>query len=246
MNRYVHILPLSLPALVAIALAATASVSSADVEFDDAEFFIEINATDGDAGVQVMLDGEGWNSLEIIDPDGKTILELTADEDESIGTQGLTEFFFESAEPSFDDQTLAELLALFPEGEYEFEGLTTEGNPISGTAEFTHDIPAAPEPVVQIEDEDEVKISWDPVTFVMLGGSTFAGLWEIYQTANRVGMSNLYGITRHHLLERIREVVMFSFCLLIFVRQAIIQGAVIGHGPSLGVDYKYFTRTYEA
>ena len=133
------------------------------LEFEDAEFFIEVNGTDGDAGVQLKLDGVGWNALEIIDPNAATILDLVADENESIGLQGLTEFFFESAEPSFDDQTLAELLALFPEGEYEFEGVTTEGDPISATAEFTHNIPAVPEPTVLVEDDDEVTIRFDPV-----------------------------------------------------------------------------------
>lgn len=135
----------------------------AQVEFDDAEFFIEINGTDGDAGVQLKLDGEGWNSLEMTNPIGGILLELQADENESIGFQGLTEFFFESAEPSFDDQTLAELFALFPEGEYEFEGTTTEGETIIATAEFTHNIPAIPEPEVIVFDDNGVQITWEMV-----------------------------------------------------------------------------------
>ena len=134
------------------------------VEYDDAEFFIEINATDGDAGVQLMLDGEGWNELEMTDPFDNVILEVQASDGPggSVGVQGLTEFFFESAEPSFDDQTLQELLDLFPEGEYEFVGVTTEGEEICGTAEFTHNIPAVPVPEVCVDD-DEVEICWDEV-----------------------------------------------------------------------------------
>ncbi len=152
-------------ALATISCAAFAhdsfvSQAIAQVEFDDAEFFIEINGTDGDAGVQLKLDGEGWNSLEMTNPIGGILLELDADESGSIGLQGLTEFFFESAEPSFDDQTLAELFALFPEGEYEFEGMTTEGEMIVATAEFTHNIPAIPEPEVIVYDDGGVEITW--------------------------------------------------------------------------------------
>jgi len=137
--------------------------ATAQVEFDDAEFFIEINGTDGDAGVQLELDGEGWNSLQMTNPIGGVFLEVNADENGSIGLQGLTEFFFESAEPSFDDQTLAELFALFPEGEYSFEGTTTEGETIVATAEFTHNIPAIPETEVIVFGDDGVQITWIPV-----------------------------------------------------------------------------------
>ena len=36
--------------------------------------------------------------------------------------QGLTEFFFESAEPTFDELEPADFFKRFPEGEYEIEG----------------------------------------------------------------------------------------------------------------------------
>ena len=104
------------------------------VEYADAEFFIEINASAGDAGVQLMLDGTGWNELEMTDPLDNVILDVSAADGPggSLGVQGLTEFFFESAEPSFEDQTLQALLGLFPEGDYELVGLTTEGEEICG------------------------------------------------------------------------------------------------------------------
>lgn len=152
-----------LKTLATIGFGAFMDQAVAQVEFDDAEFFIEINGTDGDAGVQLKLDGEGWNNLEMTNPLGGILLEVVADENGSIGLQGLTEFFFESAEPSFDVQTLAELFALFPEGEYEFEGTTTEGETIVATAEFTHNIPAIPEPEVIVFDNGDVLITWIPV-----------------------------------------------------------------------------------
>ena len=40
------------------------------VEFSDARLKVEINATDGDAGLQIFLDGEAWNEVELVDPDG--------------------------------------------------------------------------------------------------------------------------------------------------------------------------------
>jgi hypothetical protein len=147
-----------------------AGESQCDAEFDDAEFFIEVNGTDGDAGVQLNLDGEGWNELRMIDPNGVVILEVDAAAGGGIGAQGLTELFFESAEPSFDEQTLQEMFDLFPEGEYTFAGVTTEGQSICATAEFTHNVPAIPEPEVEVEvecdgdeREIEVEICWEAV-----------------------------------------------------------------------------------
>ena len=81
------------------------------IEFSDAAIRIEINDTDGDAGIQMFVDGEPWKTLKVVCPDGKRVLEVKAKG--SVRQQGLTELFFESAEPSFEDQTLEELKDLF-------------------------------------------------------------------------------------------------------------------------------------
>jgi len=52
---------------------------------------------------------------------------------------GLTELRCESEEPS-----LAEVLAEFPAGEYEFEGTTVDGEALDGSAVLSHDLPPAP------------------------------------------------------------------------------------------------------
>ena len=169
MMRHMRMLPVFLLAGVALVLAAAALVScSSDansqviqIPFDDAELFIEINSTDGDAGIQVFVDGEGWERLVIKDPSGKQLLVINGTT--SVKAQGLTELFFESAEPSFDEQTLGELLALFPEGEYEFEGVTTEGDQLVATAELTHDLPAGPQIVGVAVNGNNVVISWELV-----------------------------------------------------------------------------------
>ena len=61
-----------------------------------------------------------------------------------LGLQGLTELFFESAEPNFDDLSAAEFFARFPEGEYEIEGLTLAGQSLESVSGFTHVMPAPP------------------------------------------------------------------------------------------------------
>ena len=133
-----------------------------DLPFADLDFFVEINSTDGDAGVQLLLDGEGWKRLEIENPNGRRLLKVKAKG--SIGKQGLTEFFFESAEPSFEDQTLEDFLSLFPEGGYSFEGVTTEREEICGIALLTHDLPAGPEIDASLDGDGDLVISWTGVT----------------------------------------------------------------------------------
>ena len=91
--------------------------------------------------------------------------------------QGLTELFFESAEPSFDELLPAKFFRRFPEGEYEIEGMTLEGEELESTVMLSHVMPAPPGNVqVSGIDASEgcdgdilavsepVVISWDPVT----------------------------------------------------------------------------------
>ncbi len=136
------------------------------IQLDEAEIRIELNATDLDAGIQIFLDGEGWDRMIGTDPDGNTILDISAIG--SIGIQGITELFFESAEPSLDEQPLEELFELFPEGIYRFEGTTTEGDVLKGKARLTHALPDGPELVLPEEDDDAVDpdntvIEWELV-----------------------------------------------------------------------------------
>ncbi len=158
-----------------ISLAAAAAVvlvfgltgaQARTIHLSAAEIRIELNATDLDAGIQIFLDGEGWDRMIGIDPDGNTILDISAIG--SIGIQGITELFFESAEPSLDEQSLEELFELFPEGIYRFEGTTTEGDVLKGKARLTHALPDGPELILPEEDDDEVDpdntvIEWELV-----------------------------------------------------------------------------------
>ncbi len=136
------------------------------IHLSAAEIRIELNATDLDAGIQIFLDGEGWDRMIGTDPDGNTILDISAVG--SIGIQGITELFFESAEPSLEEQSLEELFELFPEGIYRFEGTTTEGDVLKGKARLTHALPDGPELILPEEDDDAVDpdntvIEWELV-----------------------------------------------------------------------------------
>lgn len=134
--------------------------------FSTSKLLFELNATARDMGVQALLDAEGWETAAIYNPDGKLLLRVRADG--SIGKIGVTELFFESAEPSLDDLPMAKLLKMFPEGRYAVVGRTPEGQRIVGTAELTHDIPAAAVVVRPrdgaVTDHRHTVIDWKPVT----------------------------------------------------------------------------------
>ena len=127
---------------VAVLIAGLAAPQAWALKLDETGIWIEINDTDGDAGIQIFLDGEDWDGMAVFDPDGTKILHVKARG--SVGIQGVTELFLESAEPSFEDQPLDEFLGLFPPGRYRFSGMTTDGKPLRGNARLTHALPGAP------------------------------------------------------------------------------------------------------
>ena len=59
--------------------------------------------------------------------------------------QGLTELFFESAEPSFGEAPPEVFFARFPPGEYEIEGRTLDGEELESETVLTHVLPAPPD-----------------------------------------------------------------------------------------------------
>ena len=141
------------------------AVGAKKAKLEEAEFFIEYNASDRDAGVQAFIDGDGWDWIEIYNPAGKKIYRFNVDN--TAKKIGITELFFESSEPSFDILPFAELLKMYPEGEYEFVGQTVKGEKFESKTKFSHMIPAAP--VVSpkahsVVDPENTVISWEPVT----------------------------------------------------------------------------------
>jgi hypothetical protein len=125
--------------------ARAATGSAADVPLKDAKLNIEHNATDKDTGFQGFIDSEGWRRLEVRGPAG----DVAAFEGRgSLGELGLTELFFETAEPENAKVPIDQMLAKLPEGNYMIAGPGQENGTstgqTSGTAWLTHDIPAGP------------------------------------------------------------------------------------------------------
>jgi len=136
------------------------------VKIADARLKFEINATDLDGGIQVFLDADQWKRMSIFDPDGRRI--FTTITDGVMAKQGGTELFLESAEPSFDDMPLDQLLERWPAGRYAFRGVGLNGERLEGAAVLTHDLPDGPVLVSPIEgdeaqDPDRTVVRWHNV-----------------------------------------------------------------------------------
>jgi len=124
------------------------------IEFKESRLFIEVNATDGDAGIQTFIDVDEWNRVAVYDPNGRLMLRSVMRG--AFAQQGGTELFFESAEPDFGDLPLSEFLKRFPEGEYQFRGRRQDGARIRSSATLTHNIPDGPELVYPLEGDAAV------------------------------------------------------------------------------------------
>ena len=214
MNTSMQRLTVASVAMAAFILAAVAPLSWADdrgenetqfseadhkpkakiVKLKDARLKIELNATDGDAGIQVFIDSDPWKSMDIYDPYGRLIFRsITRGR---FAKQGGTELFLESAEPNFSQLPLKEFLKRFPEGKYQFRGKGVAGETFVGTATFTHNLPAGPELVSPVKggypvDPNNAAVTWKSVgpangspivgyqVLVVLSPSSFPGLPKI-------------------------------------------------------------------
>jgi hypothetical protein len=164
----------TLVAAACAVLAITGSIADAHVDagrskepipLDDASMIVEVNATEGDAGIQVFFDGEPWDSMTISGPRGTRSRKLLRiDAAGRLRGHGLTELFSESSEPPFSELPLATFKRRFPEGVYRFAGHTIEGTRLVGTAKLSHDIPRGPRIVAPAEgaliDRNHAVASW--------------------------------------------------------------------------------------
>jgi hypothetical protein len=153
-----------------------------EMPFAEAHLFFELNNTDGDLGIHALIDGEAWKRLRIEDPRERKMLDVKVKG--RLRKQGLTEFFFESAEPTFEKLSPDEFFDRFPEGWYEIEGKTLEGDEMESEVWLSHVMPAPANGIrlngeavdletVDCEDDEDtvptvdagtVVIAWDPVT----------------------------------------------------------------------------------
>jgi hypothetical protein len=142
-----------------------ARAGSKVIRLDEATMIVEVNATDGDAGLQVFLDGEPWRAMTLSAPNGRRILAVNTRT--RLRNHGLTELFSESSEPSFDELPLGKFKRLFPEGRYRFVGTTIEGKKLVGKARLSHDIPDGPQITAPADGSTvppgAVVADWNPV-----------------------------------------------------------------------------------
>jgi len=174
--------PIILAAVALMLLGAAVPFAFAEEEeeipFEEAAIYFELNDTDGDLGIHALIDGEPWKRLEIEDPNERRILNVNVRG--RLRRQGLTELFFESAEPTFDELSPEKFFKRFPEGMYEIEGITLEGDELESEVWVSQVMPAPAqvyvneEPAAEDCDDEEllpvvakgdpVTLTWDPVT----------------------------------------------------------------------------------
>ena len=185
MKKHIRMLAILLIPVVALILGAAAPELWAgqhdddddeEIPFDEAKIFFELNNTDGDLGIHALVDGDAWKYLEIEDPRDRKMLNIIVRG--RLRKQGLTELFFESAEPPFDELSPRRFFRRFPEGEYDIEGITIEGEERESEVWLSHVMPAPPVPSVNgmpaavdcdavlpvVSAGEPVIIAWDPVT----------------------------------------------------------------------------------
>ncbi|NOT31318.1 MAG: hypothetical protein HOP15_12805 [Planctomycetes bacterium] len=148
--------------LTGAAHPARASTPEQEVQLSFSRIYWEYNSSANDLGVHVTLDGEDWTQLEIENPDERILFKVSGRG--PYRDLGMTELFFEGAEPSLDEFPLQDLLDLFPEGEYEFSGLTAGGEEIEGEWMFTHAIPDGPDVFADVGPKNRLRIRWNEVT----------------------------------------------------------------------------------
>ena len=146
-------------AAVPMAVLADDHDDEEEISFEVAELFFELNNTDGDLGIHALVDGEPWKRLTIEDPRDRKMLNVYVRG--RLRRQGLTEFFFESAEPTFDELPPRKFFRRFPEGIYDIEGMTLDREERESEVELTHRMPAPAAPTVngmpmaeQCDDEE--------------------------------------------------------------------------------------------
>ena len=188
-DKTIAVLPASAVSLLALAVGNIASANEEPNEISECDVFIEINATDEDAGWQGILDGSPWKATRIMGPNkynhhkrshhdhdgyedknnkhGKTFLEVEAEG--NARKQGITEYQWESAEPTFDEFALEDFLDRFPAGTYKCKVKFIDGHPKRAKAEdeLTHCLPDGPvitDPGGPLPADTDWTVMWGAVT----------------------------------------------------------------------------------
>ncbi len=198
------LLSVVLTVLLTIVVGGVALVSAQDsqmvctpapgepVTIAEAKLIIEYNATDGDLGVHGAFDDHGWSELCVYDPNGALVLAVNPQS--QLRDLTMAGIFFESREPEVAEFSFADLVAQFPEGQYEVRGTNFDGTGLTGAATFSHDIPAAPTITAPALAEDaesagevvvsttDLVIEWEAVTETVDGNPVVITGYEVIIT----------------------------------------------------------------
>jgi hypothetical protein len=137
------------------------------LRFEQHELYIEYNATDGDAGLQLAADAEDWKRFTLLDTKGKVLIDVRA-EGRLRRPFGLSELFLEASEPPFAKVPFRTFKKRFPHGTYRFRGVASNGRRLAGSDRLSFMVPAAPKVTFPTKgaqvDPDGFKVTWEPVT----------------------------------------------------------------------------------
>jgi hypothetical protein len=136
------------------------------LRFEAHDLYIETNATDGDAGLQLFADAEDWRWFKLRDPHGKLLVNVKATG--RVRRFGLSELFVEASEPAFTEFPFSRFKKRFPQGRYPFRGRMADGRRLIGSDTLSHLVPAGPKVTYPTEgarvDPNDFKVTWEPVT----------------------------------------------------------------------------------
>lgn len=131
--------------------------SAAATPFEIAEAFFELNTTDHDMGLQILVDAEGWKQVSLTDPEGRRVFGIQTDN--KLAEIGITELRFESEEPE-----PSEVRSRFPAGRYTFRGQTVEGENLVSTVNLSQRMLPAPSMTPrngQLVDPRNTVVRWE-------------------------------------------------------------------------------------
>jgi len=145
------VLGVALPALF-VSDRAAARGRREVLEFDELRFFVEANASDADAEVNLDFDSDvSLRTLEIFAPGGRRILRLVSNDRDRLG---LRKGIIETPEPAPE-----EVFAAYPEGVYRILGRSVNGDFVLGAVTLSHSLPPAPEITSPAADAEGVALA---------------------------------------------------------------------------------------
>jgi len=175
---------------------ACKSAQGQPVTIATAKLIIEYNATDDDIGVHGAFDDHGWSELCVYGPNGRQVLAVKPQA--QLKTLTMAGIFFESREPPRTEFSFEDLKANFPEGQYQVRAISFDGKGLTGSATFTHDVPAPPTVASPLEGAvvpiTDLVVEWEDVTETIDGDPVTITGYEVIVT--KVNHTDPHGFSR--------------------------------------------------